>query len=89
MPKHEPEIHTLEEIIDAMGAYRGADYQWHDLIRVDMPGHADALAADDFFTAFRVEDRYINAHASDRYRVTWPDHVTVKKFNSDATYQPV
>jgi hypothetical protein len=88
MPKHEPETHTLEEIIQAMD-YTKSCAPWFEAMGINFAKYEAALDAEEFDKAAAIEADYIKAHSKDMYRVVWPEHVRVPKFNSDATYQPV
>jgi hypothetical protein len=85
MPKHEPEIHTLGHIM----RHLATDDAWYHVVGMDLPAFENAIKDGAESEADRLEDIYYNRHKNDKYRVTWPDHVTVKRFNSDATYHPV
>jgi hypothetical protein len=88
MPKHKPQIHTLSQIIGRMMEYKQDVGPWYEVMDVEIPGLANAIKSDPDSIG-EIVWSYARSHSSDKYRVTWPDHVTVKKFNSDATYQPV
>jgi len=89
MPKHEAEIHTLGYLIGRIVGYMQSSNDWQCIIGIEIDGLPEAYAAADNDLAHNLESEYIKAHSSDKYRVTWPDHVSVKKFNSDATYHLV
>jgi hypothetical protein len=86
MSKHEAEIHTLGHIMSLMDQSVG---YWTDTLGIEIDGVVEASDAGDDDKVMQLEHDYIRAHKNDKYRVTWPDHVTVKKFNTDATYQLV
>jgi hypothetical protein len=88
MPKHKSQIHTLSQIIGRMLEYKQAVGIWYEVMGVEIPGLAAAIKNDPDNSG-EIIWAYARTHANDKYRVMWPDHVTVKKFNSDATYQPV
>ncbi len=85
MVKHEDERHTLGDIIN----YIGDEYRWFEEMGVEIPGLADAEARgeeDDFRQASAIEAAYIREHEHDVYEIMWPDHVSTKRFNSDASF---
>jgi hypothetical protein len=47
---------------------------WVDVLGIDLNGLDDA--------------DYLAGHKNDRYLVSWPEHVSVPRFNGDANYQP-
>lgn len=87
MAKHEDQFLTLGEIIDLMDHDKSVDL-WFETMRISLDGYDDAIDGEDFDEASAIESDYIEAHKNDAYRVIWPEHVTVPKFNGDATYIP-
>jgi hypothetical protein len=53
---------------------------------IDIPGVAEADAAEDFDLAAEIEAAWLRKHAGDKVRVCWPEHVAVPSYNGDATY---
>ena len=90
MAKHKAQTATLNEMLTLIGSH--TDTPWFDVVGIDIDGLDDARAdgeSDDFEDATRIEREYIEAHRNDVYQITWPEHVTVPRFNSDAYYQPL
>ena len=92
MPKHKPEELTLGEIINYMSDQDAAE--WWRVMGVDVPGIEEAIESAEYEEALtdhrgdEIEANYLEDHVTDRYRVSWPDHVITPKFNADASYQP-
>lgn len=77
MTKHQSFTVTLEEVT------------WRIADNCDRCGcHEDwwQVMGEDFSDAESAA-RFLAAHGRDLYRVTWPEHVIVPRFNSDARYQ--
>lgn len=83
---HETRTMTLGEIINRLDS----DDCWYEVMGIDIAGLDAALRdadADDFDAANQIEAAYIQQHENDVYEVSWPEHVTVPRLNSDADYR--
>lgn len=80
--KHEPISLTLNEITARI--FNDTDEEWWRVMWLDppIPESAPAEQWADW------EEAYLAAHEKDVYRVVWPEHVIVPRFNSDANYLP-
>ena len=96
MQKHKSETMTLGQIIDRINPM-SCD-PWYTIVGVKIPGLAEAferansddedIAEAGFNEVIQIEEDYITAHKKDVYEVSWPEHVTIRKLNSDASYHP-
>jgi hypothetical protein len=92
MAKHEAKELTLNQIINRIDALN--PNKWYEIVGIDIPGLDEVYQAavnndsdDDPFELYnKIEADYLEAHGSDRYRVSWPEHVTFPRFNNDAFY---
>lgn len=86
MPKHETKILALTDIV----AYLQSDDAWYDVVGIEIEGLREALElgeTDNFESASNIESEYLREHRSDKYEITWPEHVTYPRLNSDASYR--
>jgi hypothetical protein len=56
-------------------------------LAVEFTGDDEDFARGLFGALDRIESDYLAAHSHDMIEVSWPDHVVVARFNSDATYR--
>ena len=83
--KHRPETVTVNDIVNRSD--RDTDTLWYDLLGVDMPGHREAIKAEDYDSASDIESAWMREHAEDKIEVSWPEHVTIPRYNDDANYR--
>lgn len=86
MSKNAKATATLAEIIDRIDSDRHADAEWYDVMGIEIPGLADAMANDDLDAASEIEAAYIREHESDMYEVRWPDYAIAPRYDGDASY---
>ena len=92
MAKHETEELTLSEIINRIEDRN--PNKWYEIVGIDVPGLDEAYQSalnndsdeDPFELCNKIEADYLREHGSDKYRVSWPEHVTFPRFNNDAFY---
>jgi len=92
MAKHKTEELTLSEIINRIDDRN--PNKWYEIVGIAIPGLALAYytavnndADDDpFEICNKIEADYLEKHGNDKYRVSWPEHVTFPRFNNDAFY---
>lgn len=82
--RHEPERTTIAAVIE--GIDPRADQMWWQIIGIEIPGLAEAEAAEDFDRASAIEANWLREHDQDPVVVTWPEHVRVPAYDSDATF---
>jgi len=75
---------TLEYLIECMPA--DLRLRWWQVVGIDLPQIDQAIEAGDFELASNLEAAYLEQHEKDVYRVTWPEHVLQREFNTDASY---
>ena len=83
MPKHEPVETTLGEAVDQITS----GDPWCEVMGINLPGWQEAMDSDDYEAAGQIEADYLKAHGDDAISVTWPEHVLIPRFNSDANYR--
>jgi len=83
--KHAPETVTVNDIVNR--ADRDTDTPWFELLGIDMPQHAAAIKAQDYDKAADMESAWMREHSEDEVHVSWPEHVTIPRYNDDANYR--
>ena len=94
MAKHETEELTLSDIINRIEDRN--PNKWYEIVGIDIPGLDEAYRAavndcddddeDPFVICNKIEADYLKEHGNDKYRISWPEHVTFPRFNNDAFY---
>lgn len=101
MSKHESVEMSLSDIACRIMAHN--DLPWNVAMMLGLPGEAeleeaiaDAHASGDdaaedaaVDALYRLREDYLADHGDDMYAVSWPDHVTYPRYNSDASYTRV
>jgi hypothetical protein len=94
MPKHKDELHRLSDLLCLIELH--TDDCWIDVMGIDIEGYIEAESEwvesqgenqDAGDKLIKLREDFARAHANDIYLVSWPEHVTTPRFNSDATYR--
>ena len=85
--KHRPETVTVTVNDIVNRADRDTDTPWFDLLGIYMPLHRAAIEAQDYDSAADSESAWMREHSEDKVEVSWPDHVTIPRYNDDANYR--
>ena len=86
MSKRDESTLTLKQIVNGIAAT--TDGHWADVMGIEIDGRKEAIEAGNHDRADQLADSYLWSNAKRLYRVVWPEHVTIPKFNSDASYLP-
>lgn len=90
MAKHKKSKVTLGDLLTLVDKH--CDGRWWDVVGVDIPGLDELMDSGeqaDLDRASEIEADYLKAHMDDAYIVSWPEHVIVPQYNSDASYQRI
>jgi hypothetical protein len=94
MAKHKDELHKLSDILNYIDMH--TDECWIDVMGIDIEGYNEAESdwvesngenEDAREKMLKLREDFAKAHANDIYLVSWPEHVTTPRFNSDAWYR--